>query len=52
MMIRDLLRNSPKSKNFAQEVQTKVLGRNANVTDYTGIGVCIKLLLVVLEERL
>jgi hypothetical protein len=52
VMIRDLLRNSPKAKILLRKSKLIVLERNANVSDSTGIGVYIKVVISVLEERL
>ena len=52
VMIRDLLRNSPKAKILLRKSKLIVLERNANVSDYTGNGVYIKVVISVLEERL
>jgi len=52
VMIRDLLRNSPKAKILLRKSKLIVLERNANVSGYTGNGVYIKVVISVLEERL
>jgi hypothetical protein len=52
VMIRDLLRNSPKAKILLRKSKLIVLERYANVSDSTGIGVYIKVVISVLEERL